>query len=341
LSDFTTHTTIVETSIVHGGRQSMPLYYDNSKADTKYKSEAQRTWASAQDWTVGGVNTLQVYFRGNPVDFFESASGDITMSGAGVDIWGTADEFRFVFKTLTGNGSIAAKVDSLVDREAWTKAGVMIRQSLDVDSAFAAVYATGDSGVHYQARLRAMIAATSDTDVATAEQTALREPVWIRIDRTGDQFNGYYSTDGVNWVAMSWNPQTLPMTGPVYVGLAVTSHVVGNPAMAEFSGIKTTGNISSSWKAQAIGGVHPANSRADLYVALQDSSNRTAVVEYPDGTIAVDWTQWDIPLSSFTGLDMTTIKKVILGIGDRASPQADGDGLIYVDDITVIKRPGQ
>ena len=153
----------METRIVHSGRQSMPLYYDNSKADTKYKSEAERTWTAAQDWTIGGVDTLQLFFRGNPVDFLENPSGGIVLSGAGADIWGTADEFRFAFKTLTGNGSIVAKVDRLVDRDAWTKAGVMIRQSLDVDSAFAAVYMTGDSGVHYQARLRAMVDAVSDT----------------------------------------------------------------------------------------------------------------------------------------------------------------------------------
>jgi hypothetical protein len=228
-----------------------------------------------------------------------------------------------------------------VDRDAWTKAGVMIRQTLDPDSAFAAVYVTGDSGVHYQARLRAMIEATGDTDVATAEQTALREPAWIKIERTGDQFSGYYSTDGVNWTAMSWNPQTLVVAGPVYIGLAVTSHVVGNPAVAEFSGIKTTGNVSGSWEAQAVGGVHPANSRADLYVALQDGNSRTAVVKYPDGAIATDWTQWDISLSSFAGLNMAAIKKMTIGIGDPDNPHADGSGLVYIDDIRVIKATGQ
>ncbi len=340
-SQGTTHTTIMETRTVHGGRQSMPLYYDNSKADTKYKSEAERTWTATRNWAIESLDTLQLYFRGNPVDFLENPSGSLVLSGAGTDIWGAADEFRFAFKTLSGNGSIVARVDWLVDREAWTKAGVMIRQSLDPDSAFAAVYVTGDSGVHYQARTRAMVDATSDTAVATAEQTALREPAWIKIERTGDQFNGYYSADGVTWTAMSWNPQTLVVTGSVYVGLAVTSHVVGNPAVAEFSGIKTTGNISGSWTAQAIGGVHPANSRADLYVTLQDSSNRTATVKYADGAVTTDWTQWDIPLSSFTGVNPAAIKKMIIGVGQPDNSQADGSGLVYIDDIRVIKVGGQ
>lgn len=339
-SEGTAYTSIMETGFVHGGKQSMPLYYDNSSADTKYKSEVDRTWAEAQDWTVGGVNTLQVCFRGNPVDFVEDASGVITMSGAGTDIWGTADEFRFAFKTLNGNGSIVAKVDSLVDREAWTKAGVMIRQSLDVDSAFAAVYATGDSGVHYQARLRNMLEAVSDTDVSTTEQAALREPVWIKIERVGDQFNGYYSADGTKWTAMSWNPQTLVMSNPVYIGLAVTSHVAGTPAVAQFSGIRTTGSVTGSWTAQPVGGTHPANSRANLCVRLE-AGGSSGTVQFTDGTIVSDWTQWDIPLTGrFREMNLAAIKKMTIGVG-LIDPQPDGTGVVYIDDIRVITTPGQ
>ena len=53
-------------------------------------------------------------------------------------------------------------------------------------SAFAAVYMTGDNGVRYQARLEADVAAVSDSSVATPEQIALREPVWVKIERVGN-----------------------------------------------------------------------------------------------------------------------------------------------------------
>ena len=55
---------IVETRIVHGGSQSMPIAYDNSAAP-KY-SEAERTFSPAENWTVAGVKTLVVHFRGAP-----------------------------------------------------------------------------------------------------------------------------------------------------------------------------------------------------------------------------------------------------------------------------------
>jgi len=48
-----------ETSIVHGGRQSMPLFYDNTDAAT---SEAELVLA--QDWTASGIKSLSLYFHG-------------------------------------------------------------------------------------------------------------------------------------------------------------------------------------------------------------------------------------------------------------------------------------
>jgi hypothetical protein len=49
-----------EQTIVHGGNQSMPLYYDNSVGN----SEATHTLTYPRDWTEKGVNTLTIWFRG-------------------------------------------------------------------------------------------------------------------------------------------------------------------------------------------------------------------------------------------------------------------------------------
>jgi len=326
---------IVETADVQGGFQAMPLYYDNSVLP--YLSEANRTWTTPQDWTLNGLDTLQLYFKGRPVAFLETAPGSITMSAEGVDIYGVADEFRFAYKTLNGNGSIVARVDSLVDPHVWTKAGVMIRQTLDAGGAFAAVYMTGNNGIRYQARLRNGLDATSDTPVATDEQIAMREPNWVKIERVGMDFNGYYSTDGVTWTAMSWNPQTINMTGNIFIGLAVTSHSAGNPAVAEFSGIQTVGGVSGSWQVAEIGDAeHPANGFADVYVTLQDSLGRVATVSYPDGATAPEWTQWDIPLADFVGVNPAAVNKMSIGVGNPNAATPDGAGMILVDEIRVI-----
>jgi hypothetical protein len=51
---------IAEQTIVHGGNQSMPMFYDNAVG----KSEATLTLSSNRDWTVNGVDTLTIWFRG-------------------------------------------------------------------------------------------------------------------------------------------------------------------------------------------------------------------------------------------------------------------------------------
>ncbi|MCP4613668.1 MAG: hypothetical protein GY845_33680 [Planctomycetes bacterium] len=50
-----------EQTIIHGGSQSMPLAYNNAVG----KSEATLTLTSNRDWTVNGINTLTIWFRGD------------------------------------------------------------------------------------------------------------------------------------------------------------------------------------------------------------------------------------------------------------------------------------
>ncbi len=82
---------IAETRLVHGGSQSMPLAYDNTGA-VKY-SEAERTFSPAQNWTVAGVKTLVIYFRGatgNTGQLYAKINGTkVLYTGAATDIAGT------------------------------------------------------------------------------------------------------------------------------------------------------------------------------------------------------------------------------------------------------------
>jgi hypothetical protein len=57
-----------EQTIVHGGAQSMPMSYDNGVGI----SEASLTLTSNRDWTVNGINTLTIWFRGDSANIPES-----------------------------------------------------------------------------------------------------------------------------------------------------------------------------------------------------------------------------------------------------------------------------
>jgi regulation of enolase protein 1 (concanavalin A-like superfamily) len=264
------------------------------------------------------------------------------MNGIGTDIWGTADQFRLAYKQLTGNGSIVARVEGLVDSDPWAKAGVMIRQSLQAGSPWAGVFLTGTNGVRYQARLAENGSATSDSTVATAEQMAMVEPVWIKIERTGTDLKGYYSLDGKAWTAMAWNPQTLVMTDTVYIGLAVTSHNASVSTAARCSGISFTGSVSGTWQVAEIGIAQPAGNPADtFYIVVEDGTGKSKVVSHPDPALVAtgNWEQWTIPLTEFTsaGVNLAAVKKMTLGVGSRTAPKAGGAGKLCIDDIRLTK----
>jgi hypothetical protein len=81
------------------------------------------------------------------------------------------------------------------------------------------------------------------------------------------------------------------------------------------------------------------NAHVPLYLAVEDSSKKVGIVTYPDTAVAgtTQWTQWKIPLSSFTGVNLAKVKKLYIGLGDRDVPAAGGSGRIFIDDIQVTK----
>jgi tetratricopeptide (TPR) repeat protein len=164
--------------------------------------------------------------------------------GDGADIYGTTDSFQYVHQPLLGDGAIVAKVEGLAKTDLWAKAGVMIRESLDPGSRFAAVYVTPGNGVSFQTRVNTAQAAIADLRVATKEQKALTVPLWIKLERRGGRFYGYYSTETAVpvWKTTGWKSQTIEMSKTVYVGLAVTSHRGGVLCEAKFSNVTISAN---------------------------------------------------------------------------------------------------
>jgi hypothetical protein len=81
------------------------------------------------------------------------------------------------------------------------------------------------------------------------------------------------------------------------------------------------------------------NAPAALYVTLEDASRHAATVVCPDAAIVTTakWTAWKIALTDFTDVDLARVKKMIIGLGDRADPQPGGAGLLFIDDIQATK----
>ena len=156
------------------------------------------------------------------------ASGTFSVTGAGVDIWDTSDQFRFVYQTLDGDGQIVARVNSVPSVDPWTKAGVMIRGDLTAGAANALAGVSAANGTFFQSRVSPGGQTTNMVDGVAA-------PRWVRLVRSGNTLTGYQSADGIAWTLISSKTVTLPVH--VYVGLAVTSHSPTTSATAAFSNV--------------------------------------------------------------------------------------------------------
>ena len=144
------------------------------------------------------------------------SSGTFTINGGGADIWGTSDQFYYIYQSLSGDGEIVARVTAMQNTNEWAKAGVMIRDTLAANSSYGITMMTPTNGSAFERRTA--IGVGSVDSPANGNST----PHWVRLVRSGNSFTSYESSDGTNWTEIGTD--TIAMTSDVYIGLAVTSH---------------------------------------------------------------------------------------------------------------------
>jgi len=77
-----------------------------------------------------------------------------------------------------------------------------------------------------------------------------------------------------------------------------------------------------------------ANAADRMFVALGN-----AVVYHDDAsaTQITGWNEWVVELTEFTGVDLTNVNSITIGVGTRNSPAAGGSGEVYFDDIRLAR----
>jgi endonuclease/exonuclease/phosphatase family metal-dependent hydrolase len=181
-----------------------------------------------------------------------SSSSAFTVTGAGADVWGAADEFRFVYRSLSGDGTIIARVASEEAVDEWTKAGVMFRETLNAGSRHAFMLVSPGKGTALQRR-------TVTSGASANTSSSGRAPSWVKLVRSGSTFTGYRSADGVTWTKVG--STSIPMASTAYVGLAVSSHADPSLATVSFDQVSvkagsTSTSTSSSGSTKTLRVVH-------------------------------------------------------------------------------------
>ena len=176
-------------------------------------------------WQAADISNASPVVAGSHVD----SGGVVSVRGLGADIWGTADQFRFVYMPMSGDGSIVARVTSIQNTHAWAKAAVMIRETTAPGSKHAMTLVSAGKGLALQYR-----PATNGTSASSVASPGTA-PHWVRLVRQGNLFISSVSADGTTWREIGRT--TITMGAEILAGLAVTSHNTTAHATGVFDNI--------------------------------------------------------------------------------------------------------
>jgi len=188
---------------------------------------------TAQEFcSVGGWNCEDIG-GATPAGSQTRSNGIWSIFGGGGDIWGTADSFRYVWRSPATVNAVSARITSQGASDPWAKAGVMVRLSSDAGSPYYAVFMTPGHGVAVQWR-------AAQGGASSQVLTAGGLPLYLKITVSGTTFTAFTSTDGTTWTAVPGSAQNLVnLNGLLLAGIAVTSHNTGSLSATTFDTVAT------------------------------------------------------------------------------------------------------
>ncbi|MBN1508427.1 MAG: hypothetical protein JW955_16380 [Sedimentisphaerales bacterium] len=342
-----------EQDIIHRGRQSMPVEYNN--VWPPYYSEAQRCyyWDGPQDWTVRGMNTLSLWFRGeanNSAEPFYVALED-------------SEGWTGVVKHSDPNALLATEWRQWQIRLttfAFGPVDVTAVKQLYIGIGDREKPQPGGAGTVYIDDIRLLRCAPlpepiepdfmviDDFESYTDEWGHRIFEAWIDRWETPEPIPGcllncagatvgHLEPPYVEQQVVHGGKQSMPMdynnvVSRCFPGCSETYHQWATPQDWSHFGMTT---LSLWFRGE------PNNSPEAFYVALEDSWREIGVVNHPDPNAlrVTEWRQWQIPLMAFirNRVDITAIQRMYIGTGDRQKPQPGGAGHIYIDDIMLMR----
>ncbi len=173
---------------------------------------------------------------------YDSELGAWVVKTKGGWLWDRKDSFHYLFDKLHGDGEATAcivGIDSVpLNTLGWqTKFGIMIRETLAPGSKHSIVALTPRDGHAIISEYRAITNGESLYNYSTSLVDVDRDisfsfPFWIKLQRKGNQFRGYFSRDGFRW-SQTGDAQIIDMVSTVHAGLAVTVSPAGTTGIVE------------------------------------------------------------------------------------------------------------
>lgn len=162
---------------------------------------------------------------------YDAATRAYKVTGSGENMWSTQDAFHFVWKRVSGDVSISAEIEFVGQGgDAHRKAVLIIRQSLDADSAYADAALHGDGLTSLQVR-DAKGAATHEI------QANVSKPRRLRLTKRGNDFSLLIAGAGEKF-RLAGGSARFSLNDPFYIGIGVCSHNKDRSETAVFSNVE-------------------------------------------------------------------------------------------------------
>ena len=173
----------------------------------------------------------------------EFSGGQYKITGSGVNMWAKQDQFQYVWREMTGNFTVTATMQFVGRGADHRKGGIMVRQSLDTDSAYAdvVVHGTGMPALQWRGRKGED---TNTFDLPFDSPGTFK----VKLVRTGVKIFMYVAKDGAEPKLIANTEVSLP--NPVMVGLAVCSHQADASDTVIFSDVSVVEQAPPAPKAQ-------------------------------------------------------------------------------------------
>lgn len=167
---------------------------------------------------------------------FDSATGTFQVAGGGENMWFTHDAFHFVWMRASGDFALESGAQwPTPGGNAHRKACLMVRQSLDADSAYIDVAVHGDGLTSLQFR--------GSAGGPTHEiQFNIASPARVALERQSNTFFGLVGASAGGTLSIGGPFMRIHFTDPVYVGLGVCAHDDQVIEEAVFTGVRLVKN---------------------------------------------------------------------------------------------------
>ena len=161
---------------------------------------------------------------------YDAARQTYTTAGSGENMWSTKDAFQFAWKKASGDVTLTADISFLgKGAQEHRKAVLMVRQSLDADSAYADVALHGNGLTSLQYR--------DEKGLATHEiQANVSAPKRLRLVKRGAYFSLWLADESGKFQLASGSTR-IALQEPFYVGIGVCSHDANVVEKAVFSNV--------------------------------------------------------------------------------------------------------